>query len=93
MFHWLTNRRKTTRQALELLSRTATQLEDSQALCKKWVALYENQTAQVTAAQTENARLWAALAAPKELQPYIAAGCSEVEAGHLVKATSVQRVN
>jgi hypothetical protein len=39
---------------------------------------------QLAAARTENACLWRALSAPAELQPYVAAGCSEAEARQLV---------
>jgi len=86
MFGWLKNRRSTKRQALDLLAQTAAQLQQSQALCKRWVALFENQTTQLTAAQSENARLWTAFSAPTELQPYIAAGASEAEARELASA-------
>ena len=84
MFHWLPKRRSTKRQALDLLSQTAVQLEEGHALCKRWIALYESQSVQLAAARTENACLWRALSAPAELQPYVAAGCSEAEARQLV---------
>jgi hypothetical protein len=60
-------------------------LEENRALCKKWVALYETQAAQLTAVRVENAQLWKALSAPVELQPYIAVGCSTAEAQVLAR--------
>jgi hypothetical protein len=40
----------------------------------------DTQGAQLAEARAENQRLWTALSAPKELQPYVAAGCSEAQA-------------
>ena len=85
MFAWLTNRRSIKSQALDLLSQTQVELTEGHALCKRWIALYESQSAQLTAARAENACLRTALGAPAELQPYIAAGCSEAEARQLAR--------
>jgi hypothetical protein len=92
MFAWLSTRRSTTKQLAELLAQAMAQLQESQkahsealALCEKWSQLHASQSSQLAAARSENARLWTALTAPKELQPYVAVGFSEAEAGQLAK--------
>jgi hypothetical protein len=51
----------------------------SLAVHEKWAQLCDSQGAELAEARAENQRLWAALGAPKELQQYVAAGCSEAQ--------------
>jgi hypothetical protein len=91
MFAWLSTRRSK-KQTTELLSQAMTTLQESQkalqetaALCSRTVQLNIDLATKITEAETVKARLWMALGAPAELQPYIAAGCSESEARQLAK--------
>jgi hypothetical protein len=86
MFAWLlTNRRRARKSTAELLSKAIATLEESRQLNQKLAGLADSQGAQLVDVCAENARLWTALSAPKELQPYIAAGCSQSEAEQLAK--------
>ncbi len=91
MFTWLSTRRSK-RQTTELLSQAMTTLQESQraleettAVCSRALQLNIDLAAKVTEAEAVKARLWTALGAPAELQPYIAVGCSESEARQLAK--------
>jgi hypothetical protein len=62
------------------------------ALHHKWVGICDTMAEQLLAlraedvrSRAENARLWRALESPKELQLYIAAGCSPDEAAQLAE--------
>ena len=83
MFAWFGR----TKRAADLLAQATERMNEtaaeSRAVAQKYAQLYENQTAHLSAVQSENARLWAALAAPAELQPYIAVGATESEARQL----------
>jgi Fe-S-cluster-containing hydrogenase component 2 len=91
MLTWLTNRWRNKKHA-ELLSQAIAQLEENRetnkravALCENCVQVCDSQARQLVEARAENLRLWTALSAPKELQPYIVAGCSQPEAEKLAK--------
>lgn len=85
MFAWLTNRRRSRKSTAELLSAAIATLEESRQLNQKLAGLADSQAAQLAETHAENARLWTALSAPKELQPYMASGCSRSEAEQLAK--------
>lgn len=85
MFAWLTNRRRARKSTAKLLSQAIATLEESRQLNQKLAGLADSQAAQLVDVCAENSRLWTALSAPKELQPYLAVGCSQVEAEQLAK--------
>jgi hypothetical protein len=56
------------------------------AVCEKWERLAASQRALLNEAWAENICLRAALDSPRELQIYIAAGCTEAQAKELVRS-------
>jgi len=82
MFDWLD--RRDTKKLTTLLASALAGWAESSAFCQRLAGIVDTQAAQLAETRAENQRLWAALGAPKELQQYVAVGCSEAQAKELV---------